>query len=1055
MLICCGQKLRLRFSWVAIVLRSLVVFILSLPTLCFAQTSGPWPPYLNAYFWRGTEGSGNGSTGDWANSWFGGRWQTHAGSPPIWEWLPAWDGDTLLVGHTFISPDAVPPFSITGGSHALPNSSIQFQVYATISGGTFDVHDAGISTTSISNNFPQRFPVTFIDTTFSANNSIAALASQDTLAFTGATLNAPQINLDASYSLGFWQPPPAGVAIMEFSDGARISGGVAEVTANFGENGPSLVRVNDSEIDLLGMSVSGPSGPKGHGEMLLTGGSIANLEQFLLIGSEGNAFLIVDESSQVNANDAYVNVGESGIGDLYITGGSTLEAHDLNVGVHELGNVSVDEGSLLSSVNAKFGEIAGHEGTINLENGGLMQTDELVLGAHGRGYAYVRNGGTLNVNDKLVVGEHGQGQLLVLGGGSATAASAALGEHAGSIGTATVTDVGSTLTIQSDPLVGVHGIGSLNVENGGTLAVTGAKIILGEESDGHGALTISTAGNLSFTGEIIVGAFGSGVFALQAGAVYTGSSVIVGEEADGIGDLNIELGSHLQVTSELIVGAHGNANFNLRNGSMLTTQETIIGEHLTAAALVSVDTASAWNTNELIIGDSGVVIMQVHAGAELHAHEIMVSEHVGSYSQLEIVGENTSVHTDGLFLGGSNLHAGGTAEVVVSDQAELLVEHELIVWNAADLRIPGGKVTVGDQADTALDSSLLVNNHGTLGGLGTVEANVFNASGRLAPGHHSEVGALHVVGDYEQQVDATLEFEIASGLDYDALDVSGTVLLAGKLEVHLLGGAALTEGLQFQVIQAENISGEFEEMHLPELSSGLAWDSSDLYSEGILRVATAQPEVVGSYFYHASFGGSGTPPESRIDSSKTVVREGTGPQTLSFNNLTNTAQGINGVVLDIVGLANPANLNASDFVFQVSPQGAFQESANPPAAWSPGPVPSSISVTPGTPARLTILWPNQSVMNRWLRVTLKTTPNTGLLEDQVYYLGHLLGETTGTSNGILTIAFADITPIRSAVGQNVDASSVSDIDKNGTVSFSDISSMRSSVGNQLRQVTVP
>jgi hypothetical protein len=94
-------------------------------------------------------------------------------------------------------------------------------------------------------------------------------------------------------------------------------------------------------------------------------------------------------------------------------------------------------------------------------------------------------------------------------------------------------------------------------------------------------------------------------------------------------------------------------------------------------------------------------------------------------------------------------------------------------------------------------------------------------------------------------------------------------------------------------------------------------------------------------------------------------------------------------------------------------------------------------------------------MNRWLRVTLKTTPNTGLLEDQVYYLGHLLGETTGTSNGIFTVAFADITPIRSSVGQNVDASSVSDIDKNGTISFSDISSMRSSVGNQLRQVTVP
>jgi len=80
--------------------------------------------------------------------------------------------------------------------------------------------------------------------------------------------------------------------------------------------------------------------------------------------------------------------------------------------------------------------------------------------------------------------------------------------------------------------------------------------------------------------------------------------------------------------------------------------------------------------------------------------------------------------------------------------------------------------------------------------------------------------------------------------------------------------------------------------------------------------------------------------------------------------------------------------------------------------------------------------------------------NTGLPEAKTYYLGHLLGETTGPDGGTFTVSFADITPIRSAVGQAVDAGNHTDIDKSGTVSFADISSMRPNVGGQLRQIII-
>jgi hypothetical protein len=67
----------------------------------------------------------------------------------------------------------------------------------------------------------------------------------------------------------------------------------------------------------------------------------------------------------------------------------------------------------------------------------------------------------------------------------------------------------------------------------------------------------------------------------------------------------------------------------------------------------------------------------------------------------------------------------------------------------------------------------------------------------------------------------------------------------------------------------------------------------------------------------------------------------------------------------------------------------------------------------------------------------------------------LLGKTTGPSNGVYTVSFEDISPIRAAVGQSVNAGSIHDIDKNGTVAFADISAMRSNVGAQLTNITIP
>jgi len=94
-----------------------------------------------------------------------------------------------------------------------------------------------------------------------------------------------------------------------------------------------------------------------------------------------------------------------------------------------------------------------------------------------------------------------------------------------------------------------------------------------------------------------------------------------------------------------------------------------------------------------------------------------------------------------------------------------------------------------------------------------------------------------------------------------------------------------------------------------------------------------------------------------------LAHEGTGPFLLNYSNLVNNARGINGLVLYMEGLSNLGSLSSSDFIFQMSPQGAFDEGANPPSGWTTPPAPTSDVVTPGTPNQLIITWPDIAIEN--------------------------------------------------------------------------------------------
>ena len=106
-----------------------------------------------------------------------------------------------------------------------------------------------------------------------------------------------------------------------------------------------------------------------------------------------------------------------------------------------------------------------------------------------------------------------------------------------------------------------------------------------------------------------------------------------------------------------------------------------------------------------------------------------------------------------------------------------------------------------------------------------------------APG--DSVGTLRIEGNYSQTASGRLQIELASPTSFDKLQVYGTMSLAGILDVQLRGGYHPVAGAQFDVLDFVGLTGTFDLPSLPTFDLSLRWDTSKLYTLGILGVTFA------------------------------------------------------------------------------------------------------------------------------------------------------------------------------------------------------------------------
>jgi autotransporter-associated beta strand protein len=204
---------------------------------------------------------------------------------------------------------------------------------------------------------------------------------------------------------------------------------------------------------------------------------------------------------------------------------------------------------------------------------------------------------------------------------------------------------------------------------------------------------------------------------------------------------------------------------------------------------------------------------------------------------LTLTGDNTydggTMITGGILVAGHD-HALGTGLVNIDD---------------GTLRIAPG---------FTISNSLSISGAGsTLGGSGTYLGNVSMGAGSiLAPG--SSPGLLTIDGDYTQDPLASLDMQLGGtvrGDQYDALVVTGTMTLAGTLDVSLWNGFDPVAGNSFDLLEWDTLHGTLNFVNLSGLSAGLSWDTSSLYTTGTLSVhSNAHPVPALGALLLAVFG---------------------------------------------------------------------------------------------------------------------------------------------------------------------------------------------------------
>jgi len=332
--------------------------------------------------------------------------------------------------------------------------------------------------------------------------------------------------------------------------------------------------------------------------------------------------------------------------------------------------------------------------------------------------------------------------------------------------------------------------------------VTAGNSAIGTVGGSSGTATVTGSGSRwNNTGSLIVGHVSYGILNVVAGGVVTSPVGVVGNEAGSSGTVTVTgSGSQWNNANSLQVGSFGNGTLNIANGSVAVGNLTTVG----ADGQIN-------NTDGSFV--SNTVINQ--AGGEILGRGSFSA--IGGWSNSGFMGFRGGVSN---VYGAVNNQAGGT---IFSEFFGTTYFHGDVVHN-------GVQIAVG--AGSRIEFQGNVSGAGNYFSGGTVTMN-----GAFRPGNGP--GVVSFANDLSFGAGASLEIEIGgltAGSQHDKLSIASDLALDGELEVSLINGFNPSAGQSFNILDWGSLAGTFSSISLPTLT-GLIWNTSQLYSTGVLSVA--------------------------------------------------------------------------------------------------------------------------------------------------------------------------------------------------------------------------
>lgn len=518
-------------------------------------------------------------------------------------------------------------------------------------------------------------------------------------------------------------------------------------------------------------------------------------------------------------------IGNGGAGTLGTYGSISVRRGAGYIGLNSgaVGHVTVSgPAAIFGNADSLFVGYGG-TGTLILENGGGAFSQSGNIGFQPGSIGEVRvsgSGSSWSMLGSLLVGIDGQGSLTISGGGSVYNLFGFVGFYE-TLGVVTVTGLGSTWTNAQYFEVGP---GILTIENSGRVETIDGYVGVIPSTDPGMVKVTGTGSVLHSSGQLQVGTWGAGTVIIENGGdVSSDAGAILGVQTGSSGQVFISgTGSQWTLGSTLQVGERGGGAVVVENGGYLGSLGAVVGGQNGSTGLVMVSgTGSTWlNLGIVTVGSptDGGALVTIENGGSAWATQVEIGA-TNAPGLAFVRGEQAIWEAGNTFIVGR----WGDGQLGVGAGGTVKTSSFILGWPSGH-----GMVLVSGAGSKVEASSLIIGQAGSTD----------EGTGHLML---HEGGQVLVEGDMRtgSREGNVLEF-VLSGTDadgYGRLSVGGDIILNSLIFRITLANYDPAFGDSFDLFDyGGELTGTFSSLDLPVLGSGLNWDTSALYSEGIVSV---------------------------------------------------------------------------------------------------------------------------------------------------------------------------------------------------------------------------